>query len=324
MSSLSTAPFPTLAFVFPGQGSQAVGMLAGLAAERPEVVATFTEASAVLGFDLWALVQHGPATELDRTVNTQPALLAASVAVFRAWRAAGGAMPQAMAGHSLGEYSALVCAGALGFADGLRLVRRRAELMQAAVPLGSGAMAAVLGAEPGLIEEACRAVRGSGIVEPANDNAPGQVVIAGEREAVEAAIAWLAACGVRKVVRLPVSVPSHCSLMRDAAERFAAALGAVRWQMPRVPVIHNAAARAATDLEELIALLAEQLYRPVRWRACVEALPAGPLHVAECGPGKVLCGLIRRIRSDVSLKALGEPEEFAAALGEWGASHVHA
>ncbi len=321
---MNAVPPQRLAFVFPGQGSQAVGMLVGLAGERPEIRVTFAEASEVLGFDLWALVQHGPAAELDRTVNTQPALLAASVAVFRAWRAAGGAMPQAMAGHSLGEISALVCAGALGFADGLRLVRRRAELMQAAVPLGAGAMAAVLGAEPVLIEECCEAVRESGVVEPANDNAPGQIVIAGEREAVEAAIAWLAARGVRKVVRLPVSVPSHCSLMRAAAERFAAALGTVRWRMPQVPVIHNAAGRAATDLEELLALLSEQLYRPVRWRACVEALPAGPLCVAECGPGKVLCGLIRRIRSDVSLKALGEPEEFAAALGEWGGSRVHA
>lgn len=315
MSEISTAP--RLAFVFPGQGSQSVGMLAALAASRPEIEATFQEAGEVLGLDLWGMVREGPAEALDRTVNTQPALLAAGVAVFRAWRAAGGPEPAVVAGHSLGEYTALVCAGALSFAEGLRLVRRRAELMQEAVPPDAGAMAAVLGADEALIAEACQAAGARGVVEAANDNAPGQIVIAGERDAVEAALAWLAQRGVRKAVRLPVSVPSHCALMKPAAERLALDLAAVDWRMPLIPVIHNAQARPAHSVEDLRGLLSEQLHRPVRWRACVERLGEGPVRVGECGPGRVLTGLVRRIRPDADARALGEPEFFAKALAEW-------
>lgn len=316
----SPNPSSRLAFVFPGQGSQSVGMLSELAASRPEVESTFREASDWLGFDLWRLIREGPAEDLDRTVNTQPALLAAGVAVYRAWRAAGGERPAVSAGHSLGEYTALVCAGALPFADGLRLVRRRAELMQEAVPAGAGAMAAVLGAEEALVEEACRVGRASGIVEAANDNAPGQIVIAGERAAVEAALAWLATQGVRKAVRLPVSVPSHCALMKPAAERLAEDLARLELRMPEVPVIHNAEARAAHDVEDMRALLYQQLFRPVRWRACVERLGEGALRVGECGPGRVLTGLVRRIRPDAEVRPLGEAEVFAKSVEEWAAA----
>lgn len=311
------APSPRFAFVFPGQGSQSVGMLAALAAVQPAIEATFREAAEALGEDLWSLAQYGPAERLDQTVHTQPVLLAAGVAVYRAWRAAGGPVPTLLAGHSLGEYTALVCAGALSFADGLRLVRRRAELMQEAVPLGAGAMAAVLGADVDFVEKACSEVRAVGLVEAANDNAPGQVVIAGERAAVEAALAWLAERGVRKAVRLPVSVPSHCALMRSAAEKLAAEFAAVPWRMPEIPVVHNAETRPARDLSDLLALLSAQLYRRVRWREVVHSLAASVARIGECGPGRVLTGLVRRILPSVDARSLSEPEIFAKTLAEW-------
>ncbi len=307
-----------LAFVFPGQGSQSVGMLAELAAAEPRVKQTFDEASAGVGKDLWALVQTGPEDELNRTENTQPALLAASVAVWRVWVARGGALPSALAGHSLGEYSALVAAGALGLADAAALVAERGRLMQAAVPAGSGAMAAILGGEEAQIAEVCAEVAQGQIVAPANYNSPGQLVIAGQAEAVDRALARLAELGVRKSVKLAVSVPSHCALMRDAAERLGERMAALTWSMPAIPVVQNAEAEAYASLDDIRAALMRQLYLPVRWIGCVQALAArGVRHIAECGPGKVLAGLIKRIDKSLEARAICTPAELEAALAEW-------
>jgi [acyl-carrier-protein] S-malonyltransferase len=310
---------PQLACVFPGQGSQALGMLAELAAQHPGIRATFSEASDGAGIDLWALAQDGPAAELDRTENTQPALLAAGVAVWRAWLEAGGPRPAFLAGHSLGEYAALVCAGALTLHDAAGLVAERGRLMQAAVPSGAGAMAAVLGGEPAQIEQVCAEVAGDQVVAPANFNAPGQIVIAGHAAAVDRALARLADLGVRKAIRLAVSVPSHCALMRDAATQLERRLDSMTWSTPTIPVIRNVDATASTDVADARAALARQLYEPVRWSDCVAALAAaGVTCVLECGPGKVLTGLARRIDRTLDARPLGMPEEFAAALAETG------
>jgi [acyl-carrier-protein] S-malonyltransferase len=308
---------PTLAFVFPGQGSQSLGMLADLAVAHPVVLDTFAEASDGCGVDLWTLAQQGPEEQLNQTEFTQPALLAAGVAVWRAWLAAGGAEPAQMAGHSLGEYAALVAAGALSLADGARLVRERGRLMQAAVPAGTGAMAAVLGAEDALVEEVCAAVSSDEVVVAANFNSPGQVVIGGHAGAIERAIAEFGARGVRKVVKLAVSVPSHTPLMRDAADRLAEAMGTVAWSMPDRPVIQNADAIAHASVHDIRDALARQLYLPVRWTECVQALAAGgATRLVECGPGKVLAGLAKRIDKALEARAIGAPAEFAAALAE--------
>ncbi|HSX61451.1 MAG TPA: ACP S-malonyltransferase [Tahibacter sp.] len=310
----------SLAFVFPGQGSQSVGMLAELAAANPLVRQTFEEASAGAGVDLWALSQEGPEDALNRTENTQPALLAASVAVWRLWRERGGAPPARLAGHSLGEYSALVAAGALSLVDAAALVAERGRLMQAAVPAGVGAMAAIIGGDDAQIAQACADVAGDDVVSPANYNSPGQVVIAGHAAAVDRAIARLAELGVKKSVKLAVSVPSHCALMRDAADRLAERMQSIAWSLPSIPVVQNADARAFDDLDAIRGALQRQLYQPVRWTECVQALVAGgAARALECGPGKVLAGLIKRIDKSLEARAIGSAAEFDAALAETAA-----
>jgi [acyl-carrier-protein] S-malonyltransferase len=309
---------PQLAFVFPGQGSQSVGMLAELAGVHAGVRGTFDEASEGAGVDLWALSQQGPADELNRTEFTQPALLAAGVAVWRLWGAGGHPRPAMLAGHSLGEYSALVAAEVLTLSDAARLVRLRGQLMQDAAPAGSGAMAAVLGAEDALVHEVCEAVSGRGIVVPANYNSPGQIVIGGHADAVEDALVQLAERGVRKAVKLAVSVPSHTPLMREAANRLAEAMAGMSWRAPTLPVVQNVDAESRDGVESIRDALVRQLYLPVRWTECVQALAArGATRVGECGPGKVLAGLVKRIDKSLDARALGTPDEFDAAASEW-------
>ena len=308
----------SIAFVFPGQGSQSLGMLAELAAVHPQVQATFAEASEGAGVDLWALSQQGPEEQLNQTEFTQPALLAAGVAVWRAWQARGGAVPSLLAGHSLGEYAALVAAGAITLADGARLVRERGRLMQLAVPAGTGAMAAVLGTEDALVAEVCEAVSGEDVVVPANYNSPGQVVIGGSAAAVDRALAELAARGVRKAVKLAVSVPSHTPLMREAANRLSEVMAGMAWNEPAIPVVQNVDGEVHAGVQAIRDALVRQLYLPVRWTDCVQALAArGATHVVECGPGKVLTGLVKRIDKSLDARAIGTPADFDAALSEW-------
>jgi [acyl-carrier-protein] S-malonyltransferase len=291
-----------LAFVFPGQGSQSVGMMAGFA-EHPVVRETFAEASAVLGQDLWTLVTDGPEDDLNRTVNTQPAMLTAGIAVWRAWKAVGGAAPAIVAGHSLGEYTALVAAGALAFSDAVPLVRFRAQAMQDAVPAGVGAMAAILGLDAAAVAAACEEARQGQVVEPVNFNTPEQIVIAGHREAVERAIAAATARGAKRGVLLPVSAPFHSSLMKPAAERLATNLAAITLQAPSIPVLHNVDVEEKSTPEAIRAALARQAASPVRWVETIQAMSAcGVTHVVECGPGRVLSGMTRRI--DRNLKSL--------------------
>lgn len=307
----------SIAFVFPGQGSQSLGMLAELAAVHPQVQATFAEASEGAGVDLWALSQQGPEEQLNQTEFTQPALLAASVAVWRAWQARGGAVPSLLAGHSLGEYAALVAAGAITLADGARLVRERGRLMQLAVPAGTGAMAAVLGTEDALVAEVCEAVSGEDVVVPANYNSPGQVVIGGSAAAVDRALAELAARGVRKAVKLAVSVPSHTPLMREAANRLSEVMAGMAWNEPAIPLVQNVDGEVHAGVQAIRDALVRQLYLPVRWTDCVQALAArGATHVVECGPGKVLTGLVKRIDKSLDARAIGTPADFDAALAE--------
>ncbi|MGH8114941.1 MAG: ACP S-malonyltransferase [Rhodanobacteraceae bacterium] len=306
-----------LAFVFPGQGSQSVGMLAELAAEFPEVRAAFDEGSEGAGFDLWDLAQHGPEDELGETERTQPVLLAASVAIWRVWQAQGGPLPGQLAGHSLGEYSALVCAEALPLRDATALVVERGRLMQAAVPAGTGAMAAVLGADDEVIEQVCKEISGEEVVTPANYNSPGQLVIAGHAGAVDRAAKRLGELGVRKVIKLAVSVPSHTPLMRDAAQQLAARMARLRWQIPTIPVLQNADAKAHVGIEFIRAALERQLYMPVLWTDTVRSLMQnGATRIFECGPGKVLTGLCKRIDKSIDARALGMPGDMRAALAE--------
>lgn len=310
----------SLAFVFPGQGSQSVGMLADLAAAHAEVKATFDEASQGAGVDLWSMSQEGPEEQLNSTQNTQPALLAASVAVWRVWQKLGGMQPAQMSGHSLGEYSALVCAGALSLHDAAALVAERGRLMQSAVPAGVGAMAAVLGGDDAQIAQVCVDVAQGQVVAPANFNSPGQLVIAGHAEAVDRAIARLAELGIRKTVKLAVSVPSHCMLMRDAADKLGERMTSMAWQLPVVRVVQNATATAFDTVDAICQALQQQLYMPVRWTECVQALAAGgATQIAEAGPGKVLAGLIKRIDKNIEARAIGTPAELDAALAEWNA-----
>lgn len=307
-----------LAFVFPGQGSQSVGMLAELSELHRGIRETFVEASDGAGVDLWALSQGGPETMLNRTEYTQPALLAASVAVWRVWIASGGPRPARLAGHSLGEYTALVAAGTLSLADAAHLVRIRGQAMQEAVPEGEGAMAAVLGADDAIVEEVCREISGERVVVPANYNSPGQIVIGGHADAVDAAIAALTTRGVRKAVKLAVSVPSHTPLMREAANRVVEAMSAYTWHEPAIPVVQNVDAAAHQSVAAIRDALARQIYLPVRWTACVAALAVGgATRIAECGPGKVLSGLVRRIDKSLEGRSLGTPAEFDAALEDW-------
>ncbi len=304
-----------LALVFPGQGSQQIGMLRELAERYSVVGTTFEEASEALGYDLWQVVQEGPDSALNATACTQPALLSASVAIWRVWQELEGPRPGAMAGHSLGEYSAMVCAGALPFAQGVRLVKLRGEAMQQAVPLGEGGMAAILGLDDAEVERACADAAQGDVVSAVNYNAPGQVVIAGSKAAVERAIAACQAAGARRAMPLPVSVPSHCALMEPAAERLSAAMQEVELRAPRYTVIQNVDAQAHADVESLRTRLIEQLYRPVRWTACVEAMAAGGAEVfIECGPGKVLTGLNKRIARGSKGLAVNDPDSLEAAL----------
>ena len=306
----------TLALVFPGQGSQSVGMLAELAGEFPEVEQTFSEASAVLGYDLWPLVQNGPESELQLTAVTQPAMLTAGVAVWRAWQAAGGPAPAVMAGHSLGEYSALVCAGALPFGQAVQLVRQRGEYMQQAVPVGSGAMAAVLGLERAAVEAACAgAVQDDETVSVANYNAPLQSVIAGHTDAVNRAGAAAQAAGAKRVVPLPVSAPFHCTLMRPAADQLTPALTDATFSAPQVPVINNVDVASVDDPATIRDALIRQIYSPVRWVEVIEAMAArGVTQVVECGPGKVLASLTKRICVDLDSLAVLDPASLRRAL----------
>jgi [acyl-carrier-protein] S-malonyltransferase len=306
-----------LGFVFPGQGSQSVGMLGDLAERYPQIRASFEEAGEAIARPLWRIVAEGPDEELVRTEITQPALLAGSIAVWRVWQAEGGPRPVAVAGHSLGEYSALVCAGALDFADGARLVHRRGQLMQAAVPQGQGAMAAILGLDDDQVEAACAEV--DGVVSAANYNAPGQVVIAGSAAAVAAAVDRCKARGAKRATPLPVSGPFHCALMRPAQEAFAADLAAVSLRMPAIPVVQNVDATVATDVEALRAKLLAQISQPVLWTACVQTMAArGVTRLAECGPGRVLAGLVKRIDRNVEALNIGSVDGLEAALAAEG------
>lgn len=308
----------TLAFVFPGQGSQAVGMLAELAADHPQIGDTFAEAAEALGYDLWQLCQNGPEAELNRTDRTQPAILAASVALWRVWEANSAARPAFVAGHSLGEYSALVVAGVIGLADALRLVERRGQLMQQAVPAGEGAMAAILGLTDEQIIDLCAQAAEGEVVSAVNFNAPGQVVVAGQKAAVQRAIEACKAAGAKRAIELPVSVPSHCALMRPAAEQLAKDFEQLNWQEPAITLVQNVSARPAPDMTTLRARLVEQLYSPVRWVESVEYIAAqGVTDLIECGPGKVLSGLNKRCAKGVATHNLDSAAGLAAALAQF-------
>ncbi|HIE2221499.1 TPA: ACP S-malonyltransferase [Serratia marcescens] len=303
------------AFVFPGQGSQTVGMLAELAAQFPIVEETFGEASSALGYDLWQLVQQGPAEELNKTWQTQPALLAASVAIFRVWQQQGGKAPALMAGHSLGEYSALVCAGVLDFKAAIRLVELRGKLMQEAVPEGTGAMYAIIGLDNDAIAKACEESAQGQVVSPVNFNSPGQVVIAGNKEAVERAGAACKAAGAKRALPLPVSVPSHCALMKPAADKLAVALQDITFNAPQVPVVNNVDVRTENDPQAIRSALVRQLYSPVRWTESVEFIAAqGVTSLLEVGPGKVLTGLTKRIVDTLTAAAVNDTASLSAAL----------
>ncbi|HCS65690.1 MAG TPA: [acyl-carrier-protein] S-malonyltransferase [Cellvibrio sp.] len=304
-----------LAFVFPGQGSQKIGMLAELAAEFPIVEKTFAEASGVLGYDLWALVQTGAQDEINLTERTQPLLLAASVAVWRAWQEKNGSQPAVMAGHSLGEWSALVCAGVVEFNDAVKLVQQRGKFMQEAVPAGQGAMAAIIGLDDALILEACKKAEQGDVVAAVNFNSPGQVVIAGTAAAVERASALCKEAGAKRALPLPVSAPFHTELMRPAAERLAEQIIATVFSVPKIPVVHNVTAEVEMNPEKIKALMIEQIYSPVRWVECINTMvEKGITYTLECGPGKVLSGLNKRINSELTTASVEKPEELQAAL----------
>jgi [acyl-carrier-protein] S-malonyltransferase len=293
-----------LGFVFPGQGSQTIGMMDGFAA-HPVVRETFAEASAALGDDLWTLAAEGPAEALSLTTNTQPVMLTAGVAVYRAWLAAGGPKPVVVAGHSLGEYTALVAAGALSFGDAVPLVRFRAQAMQEAVPPGVGAMAAIMGGNDDAVAQACNEAAQGQVVEPVNFNAPGQIVIAGHREAVERAIALAKAKGAKRGVLLPVSAPFHSSLLKPAAARLAERLAQIAIAPPTIPVIHNVDVEEHAEPDAIRVALAQQAASPVRWTATVQAMVArGVTHIVECGPGRVLAGMNKRIADGIESFAL--------------------
>lgn len=303
------------AFVFPGQGSQTVGMLSGMAAQYPVIEETFREASAVLGYDLWALVQQGPSEELNKTWQTQPALLTASVALWRVWQQQGGKTPALMAGHSLGEYSALVCAGVIAFADAVKLVELRGKLMQDAVPEGTGAMSAIIGLDDAAIAKACEEAAQGEVVSPVNFNSPGQVVIAGNKDAVERAGAACKAAGAKRALPLPVSVPSHCALMKPAAEKMAVELQNITFNAPVIPVVNNVDVKCETAPDAIRDALVRQLYSPVQWTKSIEFMASqGVTQLYEVGPGKVLTGLTKRIVDTLSAAAINEPDAMSAAL----------
>ncbi len=304
-----------LGIIFPGQGSQSVGMLAELAASHPCVAQTFEEGADALGFDLWDLVAHGPAERLNQTQITQPAMLAAGVATWRVWQEQGGARPELMAGHSLGEYTALVCAESLAFADAIALVEQRGKLMQAAAPAGSGAMAAILGLEDEAVRQLCADAAQGEVVSAVNFNSPGQVVVAGNTAAVDRAVALARELGAKRAVLLPVSAPCHCALMRPAADALAARLADIRVAPPRIPVVNNADVATPSEPAAIREALTRQLYSPVRWVETVRYMAAhGVDRVVECGPGKVLAGLNRRIERDMRVQPVLDPQTLEQAL----------
>lgn len=305
-----------LALVFPGQGSQKVGMLAGVAERFPVIGETFAEASDALGYDVWSLVQSGVQEELNLTERTQPILLTASVALWRVWQQRNGAQPALLAGHSLGEFSALVAAGAIEFVDAVRLVRARGQFMQTAVPVGEGAMAAILGVDDDQIVAICRDVSAQeGVVEAVNFNSPGQVVIAGKAGAVNVAIEKLKAVGCKRAMPLPVSAPFHTSLMRPAGDKLKEAMASLSFKAPQIPVVHNVSACPETDPEKIKAILFEQIFSPVQWTACVQYMVAqGITATVECGPGKVLSGLNKRIDKSLSCFGVDEIDGLEQAL----------
>ncbi len=305
------------AIAFPGQGSQSVGMLAEMAAEYPVVKATFDEASQVLGYDLFQLVMDGPAEELNKTWRTQPALLTSSVALWRVWQSINAPMPAMMAGHSLGEYSALVCSGALAFTDAVKLVELRGLAMQEAVPEGVGAMAAIIGLDNESIAANCEKAAQGQVVSPVNFNSPGQVVIAGHKEAVERANVLMKESGAKRALPLPVSVPSHCALMKPAAEKLAIALQSIEIKSPTIPVINNVDVTAEIDAARIKDALVRQLFSPVRWTETVESVAnAGVEFEVEMGPGKVLSGLVKRIDKRVDGAAINDPASLQDILAK--------
>lgn len=304
-----------LAFVFPGQGSQKIGMLADIAAQHALIQETFAESSDALGYDMWQLIQEGEQAEINLTEKTQPILLTASVALWRLWLQQGGAKPSLMAGHSLGEFTALVCAGSLSFADAVRLVRARGQFMQTAVPVGEGAMAAIIGLDDEVINKVCAEAAQGECVQAVNYNSPGQVVIAGKVAAVDRAIEKLKEAGAKRALPLPVSAPFHTDLMKPAGEKLAEALADIKIAVPEIPVVHNVHAQTEADPEAIRQLLIQQIYSPVKWVSCVETmLEQGVTTTVECGPGKVLSGLNKRINKSLSTYAIEAEKDFADTL----------
>jgi [acyl-carrier-protein] S-malonyltransferase len=301
------------AMIFPGQGSQSIGMLSALSSLFPSIKTDFHEASHVLGYDVWQLTQEGPVEKLDQTLYTQPALLAASVALFRLWTHLGGTLPSILAGHSLGEYSALVIANALSYPSAIRLVSERGRLMQEAVPSGVGGMAAIIGLSDEQVQEICENVANGKCIAPANYNAHGQVVIAGHGEAVERAIEEAKKQGAKLAKRLSVSVPSHCQLMKPAADEFAILLEKTPITKPTIPVINNVDIKINQHPDDIRDALVRQLYKPVRWVETIEAIAPNAL-IIECGPGKVLAGLVKRIDKNVSCLSIDQPDSLESAL----------
>lgn len=304
-----------LAFIFPGQGSQKVGMLADLAAAYPVVEETFAEASEVLGYNLWQLSQEGPQEELNKTECTQPLLLTSSVAIWRVWQQQGGALPALLTGHSLGEWSALVCGGIVQFQDAVKIVQLRGRYMQEAVPAGEGAMAAIIGLDDAAINKACEEAAQGDVVAAVNFNSPGQVVIAGSAGAVDRASELCKDAGAKRAMPLPVSAPFHTSLMKPAADRLLETIDETVFAAPQIPVIHNVTAGSESDPEAIKRLMFEQIYTPVPWVDCTKALVAAGIEVAvECGPGKVLAGLCKRIDKSISAYGAEAPADIEKAL----------
>lgn len=315
MSATHPTPLANFAALFPGQGSQKIGMLAELAAANPGVEETFAEASEVLGYDSWALLQSGEQEQINLTERTQPLLLTASIAIWRLWQQHGGAQPSVVAGHSLGEWSALVAAGVVEFTAAVEIVRQRGAAMQRAVPVGEGAMAAIIGLDDDKIIAACGAAEQGDVVSAVNFNAPGQVVIAGSAAAVERAIAGCKEAGAKRALPLPVSAPFHTALMRPAAEALAERVAATPFSAPAIAVVHNVNASTESDPAVIKALMLEQIYQPVRWVECVQAIAGrGVTSAIECGPGAVLSGMVKRIDRAVSCMTTDQPEALAAAL----------
>jgi [acyl-carrier-protein] S-malonyltransferase len=306
-----------LAFVFPGQGSQKVGMLADLEQKNKQVSDTFAEASDVLGYDMWKMVQEGPQEEINLTERTQPILLASSVAIWRIWLDKQGHKPSFMAGHSLGEWSALVCSETVSFSDALNIVQARGQYMQKAVPVGEGAMAAIIGLEDAIIIEACQSASEIGVVDAVNFNAPGQVVIAGSISAVNQAIEECKQAGAKRALPLPVSAPFHTSLMKPAADQLSELVNSVTFKRPSVPVVHNVHAETEENPDTIKTLMLEQIYKPVRWVDCVKTLRASDVNtLVECGPGKVLSGLNKRIDKELLSLATDDQSSFEATLSQ--------